>query len=152
MEGTYHLIKTRQEAERCGQFISEIDLDTPQFVQIVPWDKNRTLRQNQLTWLWCREVSKQGGEYTPEQVHNRFKFHYAVPILRAEDQRFAAFWDSVEHQPYEVLVDSILPLVAVTRRMKMKQLSQAMSDFQAVFSRKYQLTDPGLYGLSETYL
>lgn len=86
--------------------------------------KARSTDQNRLQRLWCGQVAEQLGDVTPEWVRGYSKLHFGVPILRAEDETFAAAYDeTVKPLPYETkLAVMCEPLdLPVTRRMTTNQ-------------------------------
>lgn len=86
--------------------------------------RRRTTDQNRLQRLWMNEISEQLGDQTPEEVRAYCKLTIGVPILRAENERFAEAYDkNVKPLPYEQKLELMAePIdVAVTRLMTTKQ-------------------------------
>lgn len=150
MNGDYWIIRNdRQKASAAAAVATcEVSADKPVCVQIKPYSEDRSVAQNRLSHKWYGEISTQGGEYTPAQIHDRCKYRYGIPIM-VDDPTFVKFWDRVmSTQPsYEQIVDEIMPITPVTRLMNVKQMTQYLNDMQREMSLKYQLTDPSMYGL-----
>lgn len=108
--------------------------------------QNRSLEQNQMQRLWCREIAEQMGDRTAEDVRGYCKLHLGVPILRAEDEEFCAAYDGlVRPLPYEAKLACMMEPIdlPVTRRMKVKQMVAYLDAIQREFASKgIRLTDP----------
>lgn len=86
--------------------------------------KHRTTAQNKLQRLWMNEISEQRGDQTPEEARGYCKLTIGVPILRAQNEAFAAEYDRViKPLPYEhKLKLMMVPFdFGVTRIMTTKQ-------------------------------
>ena len=150
MTGDYYLLRTDEQKANAAAAVSlcKVDREKPSAVQIVPYAKDRSEAQNRLSHRWYAEISKQGGEYTPEQIKSRCKYHYGIPLL-SDDKAFCVFWERVltTDPTYEQIVDEIMPITPVTRRMKVSVMAQYLTDIERVHGQKYKLTIPALYGL-----
>lgn len=106
----------------------------------------RTSRQNRLQRQWCNEVAAQLGDLTAEEVRGEMKLRFGVPILRAEDEAFAAAYDErVKPLPYEAKLALMMePLdLPVTRRMTTAQLTRYLDAIHAHYSAQgVVLTQP----------
>jgi len=64
--------------------------------------KGRSDAQNKLQRKWCAEVAEQLGDRATEEVRGYSKLHFGVPILRNENEQFAAEYDEIiKPLPYE---------------------------------------------------
>ena len=106
----------------------------------------RTSRQNRLQRQWCNDVAAQLGDLTAEEVRGEMKLRFGVPILRAEDEAFAAAYDErVKPLPYEAKLALMMePLdLPVTRRMTTAQLTRYLDAIHAHYSAQgVVLTQP----------
>ena len=74
----------------------------PYTVDIVK-GKHRSVQQNRLQRLWLNEAAEQLDDgYTAEEHRGMCKLQFGVPILRAENTRFAEAYDRhIRPLPYE---------------------------------------------------
>lgn len=154
-EGQFWLLRDDTQKAHLAGYIATLDLrEQPYIAKVVPWTKQRSANQNRLAWKWYGEVAKQGREYTPEQIHQRAKLHFGVPILLEEEPTFQAFWQRVEDRfpTHEDKCDLLMPMTPVTSVMTTKQMARYLTDFDLTMSKRYELTRPGLYGLSGVFL
>ena len=151
MMGDFLVLRTELMKKQCIDKIQALALDgkKPYQVQIKSYTERRSDAQNRLSHCWYNEVSKQGKEYTPDQIKCRAKKHYGVPILLAENPDFHAAWcKAIQAFPtYEEQCDQLLKFFPVTSLMSTEQMSRYLSDFARVQGANYQLTDPGIEGL-----
>ena len=82
-------------------------------------------------------------ENTPEGVHNECKLRFGVPILRAEDAEFRAFYDrAIKHAlTYEQKVEA-MRFLPVTSLMTPAQMKRYLDDMQASYLGTVQLEYP----------
>ena len=150
-QGDYWIIKTDFQKASAAAHLATLPVsnEKPYSIKIEPFKLDRRPAQNRLLHMWCSEVSEQGKEYTPEQVKSKAKRRWGVPILLAEDEDFAAFWElaTATNPSYEQQWEIIMPHTPVTSLMTVKQMSRYIGDFQRVMGSKYNLTDPALMGL-----
>ncbi|HEY9816665.1 MAG TPA: recombination protein NinB [Candidatus Obscuribacterales bacterium] len=150
MTGDYYLLRTDEQKANAAAAVSlcKVDREKPSCVLIKPYDSDRSLAQNALARMWANEISKQGGEYTPAQIHDRCKYRYGIPIM-VGDEVFNKFWNRVlSTQPtYEEIVDEIMPVTPVTRLMTVPQMAQYLTDMERENGTRYKLTSPAMYGL-----
>ena len=150
MNGDFWLIKTDDQKANAAAAVSlcQVNPDKPVCVQIKPYTEKRRDAQNRLFHMWCGEISKQGGEYTPIEVKARAKRSWGVPILVAEDELFAQLWSVIEERySYEQILKMLEEVVPVTSRLSVEQMNRFLNDMQRTSSRKFKLTDPSVYGL-----
>ena len=155
MSGEQWIIRDDFQRGQLAAFVATLDVsEQPYVATIRPWKKNRSVEQNRLAWKWYGEVAKQGGEYTPDEIHRIAKLTYGVPILRADDGDFAEMWGTLTGQfpTYEDQWQKLMRYLPITSLMSTEQMSRYLSDFERVAGAKYTLTIPSLYGLSEGFL
>ena len=150
MEGTFYILRTDEQKANAAAAVATVAVsDTkPVSVKIQPYSEKRRAAQNRLAHMWSGEISKQGGEFTAYEIHQKCKLKYGIPILR-QDEDFEAYWQKVAPMfpIYEQQLKELMPRTPVTSIMTTKQMSQYLSDVCRSASTKYQLTDPSLLGL-----
>lgn len=108
--------------------------------------RNRTLEQNKLQFLWLNEAAEQLGEYSVEDYRAYCKLHFAVPIMRGEDEKFREVYDRlIRPRSYEEKLELMrAPMdLPVTRIMKTGQLKRYLDDVYHHFaSLGVVLTEP----------
>ena len=62
----------------------------------------RSLDHNAISHIWYAQVANELRENTPEGVHCECKLRFGVPILRAEDDDFRAFYDRAIGQHLQI--------------------------------------------------
>jgi len=107
---------------------------------------NRTLEQNQLAFLWYREVAEQMGDRTATEVRAHCKLHHGVKMLVTENEAFRAAWHArFLRWEYEAKLELMVePLdLPVTRLMTTKQLTQYLDAIADEFTKQgVVLTQP----------
>lgn len=148
------LIRDDFQRSHCAKAVASLDVSSPQLVTIKPWVKRRSDCQNRLAWMWYGEISKHGGEYTPDEIHRISKLTYGVPILRVDDEKFAEVWGTLTAQfpLYQDQWQKLMVYLPVTSLMDTKQMAQYLTELHRSASTKYVLTDPALCGLDGAYL
>lgn len=117
------------------KFINEQALP---FIATLTKGNKRTLEQNRLQRLWCREVSDQTGQ-TPEEVRGYCKLTIGVPILRSESDAFREKYDRIlKTLDYEQKIELMMePLdLPVTRIMTTKQKAAYLDAIYQHFTEK----------------
>ncbi|MGP9656521.1 hypothetical protein ACT3S5_00515 [Halomonas sp. AOP31-B1-25] len=111
----------------------------------------RSVDQNRLGRLWCKEAEAQGDQ-TAEGYRGFCKLHFAVPMLRWELPEFKEKYDRiVKPLPYEAKLELMQePLdFPCTRLMSKDQKSRYLDAiYQHFTSQGMRLTDPGLKGIN----
>jgi len=101
--------------------------------------KKRSIEQNFVSHGWYAKVSKEEGEYTPEQIKCLCKYHFALPILRAEDPVYNEWCCNVIDQlSYENRVEA-MKYTPATSLMTTKQLSSYMEHIQRHYAGRVEL-------------
>lgn len=155
MEGEFYVIRNDQQKARAAAAVATLETsqDKPYSIKIQPYSEKRRIAQNRLAQQWYKEISVQGSEYTPFEIHQISKFKYGIPIMRRgvdeKDTSFEEYWKKVIQMfpTYEMQIAELMPRTPVTRDMNVKQMSEYLNDVHRSASTKYQLTDPSLLGL-----
>lgn len=113
-------------------------------------EAKRSLDQNRLQRLWCREAAAQ-GDMTEEEYRSHLKLHFGVPILRRDSEEYREAYDRILRPlPYEQkLAMMAQPLDwPVTRGMTKRQKTEYLDAcWQHLTGLGFRLTDPGLQGI-----
>lgn len=113
-------------------------------------EPKRSLDQNRLQRLWCREASEQ-GDMTAEEYRGQMKLHHGIAILRRDDQEFCEAYDRlVGWRPYEEKLAFMQEPIdfQVTRWMNKRQKTEYLNAvYVDLTGRGFRLTDPGLKGI-----
>jgi hypothetical protein len=106
-------------------------------------EPKRTLSQNSLLHMWFGEVAKQDDE-TPDEIKLDWKAHFGVPMLRAEDQEFAAFYEDLKQTvPDPEKRRKSLRYVSISSIMTTSQLRRSSNSFEREYrERGFRLTIP----------
>ncbi len=90
--------------------------------------KARSLNQNDLSHAWYSQMAREIKD-DDELGHKCYcKLHHGVPILRAEDEDFRAFYDSaLKSLSYEKKLQA-MKYLPVTSLMTKKQLNEYLED------------------------
>jgi len=112
------------------------------FTVTINTGKKRTLSQNSILHAWFLQVSREEGEYTPEDVKNLCKFHRGLPILRGDDEDFNNLCERIiDPLPYEdrVLAMTYLPVTSI---MTTNQLNEFLEAIQKNYAGRVNLEFP----------
>lgn len=108
--------------------------------------KHRSTEQNRLQRMWINEAVEQLKDETAEEKRGYCKLHFAVPIMRNEDESFKESYDKVIRPlAYELkLLAMMIPLdFPVTRLMTTGQKNRYLDDIWHHFTELgVQLTEP----------
>ena len=95
----------------------------------------RTLDQNALLHAWMEQAALELPDNDALGWKCYAKLHHGVPILRAEDEDFRAFYDAaLKPRTYEQKLEA-MKFVPVTSLMKVPQMTRFMDAVQADFAR-----------------
>jgi len=98
--------------------------------------KDRSLDQNAISHAWYEQVARELRQDTPIRIKAECKLRYGVPILRAEDVEFRAFYDgALKRLNYEQKLKA-MEYVPITSRMSVKQLSYYLEDMQREYAHQ----------------
>ena len=109
------------------------------------WRKgaDRSLEQNALMWKWAGEFASQMGDRTAKEVQAEWKLTIGVPILRAENDGFRAFYDrALKPLTYAEKLGA-MEYVPVSSQMTVPQMRGFMDSIQRLGAENgVRLTDP----------
>jgi hypothetical protein len=89
-------------------------------------DTMRNLDQNALVNIWYRDIAKQAGDRSTQEVTRECKLTCGVPILRAESEEFRAMYDKVmKNHDYETKLE-IMDWLPVSSIMTQAQMTEYM--------------------------
>lgn len=95
--------------------------------------KSRSLDQNAISHAWYEQLARELKEDDALGWKCYCKLHHGIPILRAEDEEFRAFYDAaLIGLSYEQKLGA-MKFVPVTSNMKKPQLSKYLEAMQADF-------------------
>ncbi|MBN49963.1 MAG: hypothetical protein CMN85_10510 [Spongiibacteraceae bacterium] len=99
--------------------------------------EKRSIDQNSISHAWYAEISKHKGDESPKEVKRECKLRLGVPILRAEDDDFRAFYDKAMKNTltYEEKLEA-MDFVPVTSQMSKAQLSQYLEVMQQEYCKQ----------------
>ena len=144
MEGTFWVIKTDEQKANAAAAVATcpVNPQKPFYVQILEYNEKRSKAQNRLSHQWYIDISTQGKEYTPKQVKAISKYHYGLPIMRADDV-YMKYWglarfDELDYQ--DVLI--ILEEWPMTSSMGIKQMTKYLTDLQNETGQQIQTNRP----------
>ena len=100
----------------------------------VQTSKPRSLDQNALSFAWYEQLARELPDHDADGWRCFCKLHFAVPILRAEDEQFRTFYDTALKSTltYEQKL-AAMKFVPVTSLMTKAQLSRYLESVQSEF-------------------
>ena len=146
---------TVNSAESLSILIGELRelFKTDKYFQVsVTTGKARSLSQNAIAHAWYGQVAAEEREYTPGHVKRLCKYHFGLPILRAEVDKqglpteqaikIGEFCDNILSKlTYEQRIEA-MEFFPVTSLMKTKQLSEYLEHIQAHYLGRVELKFP----------
>ncbi len=142
------VVETETGRKNLIAFIEEMEL--PITVTVLKGN-NRSIAQNRLQWLWLKQINEQLAEYSVEEYRGYSKLHFAVPILREDNEEFRDAYDRVLRPlPYELKLEAMMtPLdFPCTRLMTTKQKKEYLDMMYLHFTKLgCILSDPESQGL-----
>lgn len=124
-------------------------LSRPFTVDVVK-GRRRSVEQNKLQRLWCKEVAEQLGDRTAEEIRAYCKLHLGVPILREESTDFREKYDRIIRRlPYEQKLELMQEPFdfPVTRLFTTEQKTRYLDAVHRHFTEQgLKLTDPDQHG------
>lgn len=95
--------------------------------------KARSLDQNALSFAWYEQMANELREDSALGWRSYCKLHFAVPIMRSEDEQFRIFYDTaIKGLSYEQKLEA-MKFIPVTSLMSKQQLSRYLEEVQADF-------------------
>ncbi len=135
---TYRLISPSVRQNACRAIMEAPD---GYVCTIAP--RARSLDQNDLQFLWAKEVAQALGDRTAAEVQRDWKLRHGIPILRAEDDGFRETYDAnLKGLPFEAKL-KLMEYIPVTSLMTVKQMSEYLNMVQReALEQGIRLTDP----------
>lgn len=117
--------------------VREAFKDRRYFTLTFKFGKGRSLNTNALSHAWYEQVARELREDDARGVKRFCKLHFAIPILRAEDEEFRDSYDRAIKftMSYEQKL-AIMDILPATSLMTTKQISQYMQDMQDHYRTK----------------
>ena len=130
-------------AESLSRFIGDIRSEWSSHKWLrVKWraGKDRSLDQNAISHVWYSQIAAELKQDDELQVKRWCKLHFGVPILRAEDPEFRAFYDAAikPHLDYEQKLMA-MDHVPVTSLMTKPQLSKYLVAMQEHYRKEWNV-------------
>lgn len=98
--------------------------------------KDRSIPQNSISHAWYAQVERELREDDALGVKCFCKLNFGVPILRAEDEEFRAFYDrSIKGLTYEQKIEA-MKYLPVTSLMSKTQKSTYLETMQKHYSKR----------------
>ena len=117
----------------------------PVVIEVRKESRHRTWEQNKLQRKWLGEAEQQ-GDMTAEEYRGYCKLHFGVPILRSEDEEFAAKYEQyIRGLPYETKMALMMEPFdfPVTRLMDTDQKARYLNKIYEYFTGLgMRLTEP----------
>ena len=82
------VIRNEADRNRAVEIVKRVPIDPPQEIEIREWKKNRSSSQHRLYWQWNTVIAAELGE-TKEEVHERNKERFLVPIMWRDDANYS---------------------------------------------------------------
>ena len=102
--------------------------------------KKRSLDQNDISHVWYHQLALELREDDARGWKRFCKLHFGVPILRAEDSDFRAFYDAaVKDLEYEQKLQA-MDFVPVTSIMTKPQLSSYLETMREHFRKNHAVS------------
>lgn len=130
------IVNSRHKLSECHAEIDAAFAEHPHLEVKIKSSKRRSTDANALSWEWYGQISRELGEETIEQVHNRAKLELGVPILRAEDAGFRELYDrTLKPLSYEDK-RALMAYIPVTSIMSRAQMGQFLDDMQRTYAER----------------
>ena len=120
---------------RAIEAVRALPFNEPHTVKIEPVEKNRSIAQHRLKWLWVSDVADFGGE-TKEETNHRLKKRFLVPIFERDDSEYAAMIETVREVHRQGMKEQAVKLfdriVDMTRTSdaSVKQMAEFLTDIE----------------------
>lgn len=106
------------------------------YVRMILRARKRSLDQNALAAVWYEQMAREDRQDDALGHKCYCKLHHGVPILRAEDAEFRAFYDTaLKGLTYEQKREA-MKFVPVTSRMDVTQLSKYLEAVHDDYGRR----------------
>jgi hypothetical protein len=130
------IIKDKQTKDRACRIINDLDVDGNTEVVIRKHKMTRSAAQNSLLWKWYTVIALELGE-SKEEVHERYKGRFLVPIYERDDSAYAEMieavrevWRAGKKKDADILFKQIVKLTSTTTA-SVKQKAEYLNDIDA---------------------
>lgn len=148
MTSTLRTVESEHDRTRLYRWLATRKLP---FVVTLTEGVKRSARQNRLNRQWMSDIARQ-LHWEVEYARGYCKLHFGVPILKNDDEAFAAEYDEViKPLPYEQKLKLMMEPFdfGITRRMTVKQETQYLDAVHRHFAEQgVVLTDPEQLGMA----
>ena len=128
--------------------------DTNKVVEIKDYKANRSASQNALMWQWTTIIANELGE-SKDDVHQRHKEKYLIPILERDDSEFAEMMEALRELHRQGLKQQAIFLhkrivdMSSTTKLNVTQFTEYLNDIEHhAASLGIMLPHPSDYGLA----
>jgi len=88
------ILRTEADRKRSFEVLRNLPLEPVMELRVVAHKKNRSASQHRLMWLWNTIIGAELGE-SKEEVHERNKRRFLVPIYERDDPDYAGMIEAV---------------------------------------------------------
>lgn len=104
-------------------------------------EDQRSASQNRLYFMWLSEIGKAQG-FDKDELHERFKRHYVLPILCRDDDDYARLYDQLQGLGTEA-EDTFIRRFISTTDLSVKQFTEMLNEIERhAAHRGIKLTHP----------
>lgn len=141
---TSHVIKDKADLSGLSYTLERKCREGKTFTVTVTDGAPRTLSQSALLHMWFGQIAEAMGDRSLAEVKAECHLAWGIPILRAEDPEFNAFFDAAfaalsYDEKIKALVRGFVPVSSI---MTAPQLSRYMREIWDCWSPEARLTDP----------
>jgi hypothetical protein len=129
------VLRTEQDRNRLREIVEGLTLDPPQEVEIREFKANRSVAQHRLLWVWNTVMGAELGE-SKEEIHERNKERFLVPIYERDDLEFAEMIEAVREvyragmkDRAQMLFKRIVKLTSTTTA-NVKQMTEYLDEIE----------------------
>ena len=128
---------TRETAD----YFAGLKLGEKVWFKVLQRAEQRTLSQNSMYWLWLTEIGRSTGN-TKDDLHERFKRHYVLPVLVRDDPEYGGFLDQVQGLGADAYAEFIRRHISTTD-LSVKQFGEVLDEIHVDASQRgIRLTNP----------
>jgi len=139
---TTHVIQTEGEQEAVARLVADLKLP---FTLEITRTKKRSLEQNKLQHLWCKEIADHFGDRTPDDVRGYCKLTFGIPIMCMADEEYRKeYTKTLQPLPYQTRLAIMTKFDwPCTRLMTTAQLTDYLDAMARHFAAEgVRLTEP----------
>ena len=143
-----YVIKNRRYLQAClqnaGEAAADVSDDKPYVLTIERLKKDRSGKQNRLSFMWYQQLGEQSG-HGKEYERNLCKWDLGFPILMARedvDPSIMKIYNIMQAVPREERIDA-MPMVDVTSLFKVREFAEYLNSIERyAASLGFTLTHP----------